>query len=55
MAYKSALGLKDVVSVQRTIENFNWQYTFERKTINEKVQVLSEFLMNILGNFVSHK
>ena len=55
MDYKSALGLKDVVSVQRTIENFNWQCAFKRKTINEKVQVLSEVLMNLLRNFVSHK
>ena len=37
------------------MENFNWQYVFERKTINEKVQVFSEVLMNILSNFVLHK
>ena len=55
MDYKIALGLQDIVSVQRTIENFNWQYAFERKTINEKIQVLSEVLMNMPSNFVSHK
>ena len=41
--------------VQHAIENFNWQYTFESKTINEKVQVFSEVLMNMLSNFVPHK
>ena len=49
--YKSA----DTSSIQRAIENFNWQYAFESKTINEKVQVFSEVLMNILSNFVPHK
>ena len=49
--YKNA----DAISIQRAIENFNWQYAFERKTINEKVQVFSEVLMNILSNFVPHK
>ena len=34
--YKNA----DVGFIQRVIENFNWQYAFESKTINEKVQVL---------------
>ena len=32
-----------------------WQYAFASKTINEKVQVLSEVLMNMLRNFVPHK
>ena len=45
----------DAVSIQRAIENFNWQYAFKRKTINEKLQVFSEGLMNILSNFVAHK
>ena len=49
--YKNA----DAVSIQRAIENFNCQYAFERKTINEKVQVFSEVLTNILSNFVPHK
>ena len=49
--YKNA----DTSSIQRAIENFNWQYAFESKTINEKVQVFSEVLMNILSNFVPHK
>ena len=31
----------DTDSIQRTIENFNWEYAFESKTINEKIQVLS--------------
>ena len=37
------------------MEDFNWQYAFGSKTINEKVQVFSEVLMNILSNFVPHK
>ena len=49
--YKNA----DASSIQRAIENFNWQYIFESKTINEKVQVFSEVLMNILSNFVPYK
>ena len=49
--YKNA----DTSSVQRAIENFNWKYAFESETINEKVQVFSEVLMNILSNFVPHK
>ena len=38
----------DAGSIQRAIENFNRQYAFESKTINGKVPVLSEVLMNIL-------
>ena len=39
-----------------SILHINWQYAFESKTINEKIQtVFSEVLMNILGNFVPHK
>ena len=49
--YKNA----DASSIQRAIENFNWQYAFESKTINEKVQVFSEVLMNMLSNFVPRK
>ena len=49
--YKNA----DVGSIQRAIENCHWKYAFESKTINEKVQVLSEVLMNILSNFVPQK
>ena len=46
----------DVGFIPRAIENFNWHYAFESKTIiNEKVQVLSEVLMDILSNFVPHK
>ena len=41
--------------IQCAIENFNWQYAFESKTINEKVQVFGEILMNMLSNFVPHK
>ena len=37
--YKNA----NTISIQHAIENFNWQYTFERKTINEKVIM---FLIN---------
>ena len=33
----------DASSIQHAIENFNWQYAFESKTINEKVQVLVKF------------
>ena len=45
----------DAISVQRVRENFNWQYAFERKPINEKIQVFSENLMNILSKYVPHK
>ena len=45
----------DTVSIQSAIENFDRQYAFERKTINEKVQVFSEVLMNILSNYVPQK
>ena len=45
----------DASFIQRAIDSFNWQYAFESKTINEKVQVSSEVLMNILSNFVPHK
>ena len=44
-----------VGSIERAIENYNWQYAFENKAVNEKVQVLSETLMNMLSNFVSLK
>ena len=49
--YKNA----DASFIQCAIENFNWQYAFGSKTINEKVQVFGEVLMNILSNFVPHK
>ena len=39
--YKSA----DAISVQRAIENFNWQNAFERKTINEKIRVFVKFYL----------
>ena len=32
----------DASSIQRAIENFNWEYWFDNKTINEKVPVFSE-------------
>ena len=44
-----------VGSFQLAIKNFICQYEFESKTDNEKVQVLNEVLMHILGNFVPHK
>ena len=49
--YKNA----DASFIHCAIENFNWQYAFECKTVNEKLQVFSEVLMNIFGNFVSYK
>ena len=42
-------------SIQRAMESFNWQYAFESKTVNGKVQVLSEVFIYTLRNFVSHK
>ena len=45
----------DPSSIHCAIENFNWQNAFESKTINEKVHVFSEVLMNTLSNFVPHK
>ena len=49
--YKNA----DAISIQSTVENFNWQNAFGRKIIYEKVQVFSEVLMNILSNYVPQK
>ena len=45
----------EVGSIQRVIENFNWQYAFKSKHVNEKLQVLSEELTNILSNFLFRK
>ena len=48
-----AISRRDAGSIQRAMENFNWQYVFESKIINEKVQVLREAY--ILSNFASCK
>ena len=48
-------GLFGIARMLTLQGNFNWKSTFEGKTINKTVQVLSEILKNVLSNFVTHK
>ena len=37
--------------IQKALEMFDWQRTFSGKTINEKVPILTNTIMNIISNY----
>ena len=42
-------------AIQRAISVFNWDMTFQKKDINEKIQILNETLLNIFNNYIPNK
>ena len=41
--------------IRRTINQFNWERTFENKNVDEKVLTLNKTVINILSNFIPHE
>ena len=41
--------------IRRAVNQFNWQKKFLKKNVNEKVNILNETILNILGNFIPHE
>ena len=41
--------------IQRAISSIDWDFLFQGKSINKKVDILNECLNNIFHNFVSNK
>ena len=49
--YKNA----NVEYINTAINNFNWEFLFEGKNINEQVFAFRETIMNIFSNFIPNK
>ena len=41
--------------IQQVIREFNWERSFYRKNISEKVSILNSTINNILSNFIPHE
>ena len=45
----------NVEHVKKAISNFNWHYTFKDLSVDEKVKLLNETLLNIFRNYIPNK
>ena len=41
--------------IRHAVDQFNWKKAFLNKTVNEKVNIFNEAILNILRNFVPHE
>ena len=48
--YKDA----NIALIRRTINGFNWTIVFSNASVNEKVNIFNNFILNILSNFIPH-
>ena len=45
----------DIQNIQRAILGFNWRKAFESLSVNSKIDLLNEALLNILRNYIPNK
>ena len=45
----------NIGNINKAISNFNWTKAFENLSVDEKVEVLNETLVNIYRNYISSK
>ena len=45
----------DVQNIKKSIKDFNWRKTFESLSVDSKVDLLNERLLNIFWNYVTNK
>ena len=45
----------DVQNIQKAILDFNWRKAFESLSVDSKVDLLNETLLNILRNYIPNK
>ena len=49
--YKAA----NIENIKKAIRNFNWEKAFENLSVNSKVELMNEILMNIFRNYIPNK
>ena len=49
--YKAA----NIENIKKAIINFNWEKAFENLSVNSKVELMNEILMNIFRNYIPNK
>ena len=49
--YKNA----KVENIQRSVSGIDWNFILQGKTVNQKVNILNECLLNLFHNFISNK
>ena len=49
--YKNA----KVENIQQSISGIDWDFIFQGKTVNQKVNILNECLLNVFHNFIPNK
>ena len=49
--YKNA----KVASIQQSVSGIDWDFIFWGKTVNQKVNILNECLLNVFRNFIPNK
>ena len=45
----------NIENINKAISNFNWTKAFENLSVNEKVELLNETLLNIYRNYIPNK
>ena len=45
----------NIENINKVISNFNWTKTFENLSVDEKVELLNERLLNIYRNYITNK
>ena len=41
--------------IRRAISNFNWEKAFYNTTVNKKVSIFNETILNVLSNYIPHE
>ena len=49
--YKNA----EAENIQQSVSGIDWDFMFQRKTVNQKVHILNECLLNVFHNFIPNK
>ena len=49
--YKNA----NVENIQRSVSGIDWNFIFQEKSVNQKVNILNECLSNVFYNFIPNK
>ena len=44
-----------IENINKAISNFNWTRAFENRSVNKKVELLNETLLNIYQNYIPNK
>ena len=41
-------------NIQQSVSGIDWDFIFQRKTVNQKFNILNECLLNVFHNFISN-